>query len=139
MNDVSKIAEEVALIMPRISRKIFADILQTTDIPHAQLFVIKVLFDNGPSRAADLGRELQVSAPTVSGIVDRLEKAGYVRRSPDKEDRRSVMIELTPEGKKLVSKLRDVFVRHWIEILGKISQEDAEKYLEILRKIKEAI
>ncbi|MBF0485736.1 MAG: MarR family transcriptional regulator [Candidatus Omnitrophica bacterium] len=139
MKTVPEIAEEVAMIGPRIGRKILADFLQVADIPHAQLFVIIMLFHNGACRACDIGRELKVAPPTATGIVDRLEKAGYVTRLVDKKDRRVVRVELTGDGRKIAKKLRTVVVTHWTEILSKISREDAEKYLEILKKISEVL
>jgi DNA-binding MarR family transcriptional regulator len=139
MTDISQIAEEVTMIMPRISRRIVFDLLQEIDIPHAQLFVMNMLFHQGPCRTSDIIKELQVSAPTVTGILDRLEKSGYVRRVEDQNDRRAVMVELTGEGKKIALKLRNTIVARWSDILKKLPAEDAEKYLEILRKIKEAV
>jgi DNA-binding MarR family transcriptional regulator len=139
MTDISQIAEEVTKIMPRISRRIVFDLLPEIDIPHAQLFVMNMLVHQGPCRTSDIVKELQVSAPTVTGILDRLEKSGYVRRVEDQKDRRAVMIELTAEGKKIAVKLKSTIVARWSEVLKKLSAEDAEKYLEILRKIKEAI
>ena len=51
---------------------------------------------NGPmpiSRLADLN---QLSRPAMTTVVDRLERAGYAQRTRDSEDRRSVLVELTP-------------------------------------------
>jgi DNA-binding MarR family transcriptional regulator len=45
------------------------------------------------SRLADLN---QLSRPAMTTVVDRLERAGYARRTRDPEDRRSVLVELTP-------------------------------------------
>ena len=134
-----QIAEEIAMIGPRIGRKILADMSQVADMPPAQMFVLMFLFHNGPARTSDIVRELRVAAPTATGIVDRLVTSGYALRSEDREDRRAVIVELTAEGKKIACKLRTVVVKHWIEILSKISREDAEKYLEILKKINEAL
>jgi DNA-binding MarR family transcriptional regulator len=139
MTDVNKIAEEIVLIMPRISRKIVFDLLHNQDIPHAQLFVINILFRQGPCRISDIVKELQVAAPTASGILDRLEASGYVSRIEDKKDRRVVMVDLTAKGRKVANELKSTIVTRWTEILKKLSPEDATKYLEILRKIKEAI
>lgn len=139
MTEISKIAEEIALIGPRIGRRILLDIFQSADISHSQLFVVMMLVQNGPSRSSDIGKELKVAPPTATGIIGRLEKAGYVTRLSDKEDRRAVIVDLTPEGRKLAQKLRGVVVKRWSGILAKISREDAEKYLEILKKINEAL
>ena len=45
---------------------------------------------------------LMLTSGGVTGRVDRLEAAGLVRRSPDPEDRRSLVVNLTPEGRRLV-------------------------------------
>jgi DNA-binding MarR family transcriptional regulator len=46
--------------------------------------------------AGELARELRLSTGAVTALVDRLERAGYARRVPDPEDRRRVLIEVTP-------------------------------------------
>jgi DNA-binding MarR family transcriptional regulator len=139
MTELSDIAAEVTLIAPRISRKILSDVFQSFDISHAQLCVISTLIHHGPMHTADIVRELNVAAPTASGIIGRLEKAGYVKRSPDPVDRRAVIVELTPQGTAMAETLRTTVARRWQSLLEKIPREDAEKYVEILRKIKEAL
>lgn len=51
----------------------------------------------GRMTAGDLARELRLSTGAVTAIVDRLEKAGYARRVADPDDRRRVLVELTPK------------------------------------------
>lgn len=51
----------------------------------------------GRIAAGDLARELRLSTGAVTTIVDRLEKAGYARRVADPDDRRRVLIEVTPK------------------------------------------
>jgi DNA-binding MarR family transcriptional regulator len=50
----------------------------------------------GRMTAGDLARELRLSTGAVTTLVDRLERAGYARRLPDPDDRRRVLIEVTP-------------------------------------------
>ena len=52
----------------------------------------------GPSRIGELARVDNCSQPTVTGQVRRLEDAGWVRREPDPDDARAVLIALTPAG-----------------------------------------
>jgi DNA-binding MarR family transcriptional regulator len=139
MKTVAQIAEEVAMIGPRIGRKLMSDMAHVADLPQAQLFVVMRLFHQGGCRLFDICHEMKVSAPTATGIVTRLEKSGYVKRSVDKHDRRAVIVALTPQGHKVALKLRGVVVQRWTEILSRISRDDAEKYIEILKKISEAI
>jgi DNA-binding MarR family transcriptional regulator len=54
----------------------------------------------GRITAGDLARDLRLSTGAVTAIVDRLERAGYARRVADPDDRRRVLIEVTPAVKK---------------------------------------
>jgi len=76
-----------------------------------------------------------VSAPTVTGIVDRLEKGGYARRVPNKEDRRVINIELTDNGLKFEKQIRTHIQKKWAQMLSKLSKADCENYLKVLKKI----
>jgi DNA-binding MarR family transcriptional regulator len=49
-----------------------------------------------------LGRGLMLSSAGITSRIDRLEARGLVRRLPDPEDRRGVLVELTPEGLEVV-------------------------------------
>lgn len=55
---------------------------------------------------AELAAAEGISPPAMSGHVDRLERAGLVRRVRDTEDRRRVGLELTPEGARLLRNVR---------------------------------
>jgi len=57
---------------------------------------IDLIDQAGRITAGDLARELRLSTGAVTSIVDRLEKAGYARRVADADDRRRVLIEVTP-------------------------------------------
>jgi DNA-binding MarR family transcriptional regulator len=55
--------------------------------------------------AGDLARELRLSTGAITTVVDRLERAGYARRLPDPDDRRRVLIEVTPVVEKLAEQI----------------------------------
>jgi len=57
---------------------------------------IDVIDQHGRITAGELAKELRLSTGAVTTLVDRLERAGYARRLPDPEDRRRVLIEVTP-------------------------------------------
>ena len=62
---------------------------------------IDVIDQAGRITAGDLARELRLSTGAVTTIVDRLEKAGYARRVADPDDRRRVLIEVTPKVRRM--------------------------------------
>jgi DNA-binding MarR family transcriptional regulator len=57
---------------------------------------IDVIDQRGRITAGELARELRLSTGAVTTIVDRLERAGFARRVRDEQDRRRVLIEVTP-------------------------------------------
>jgi len=57
---------------------------------------IDVIHQYGRITAGELAKELRVSTGAVTAVVDRLERAGYARRVDDADDRRRVLIEVTP-------------------------------------------
>ena len=50
----------------------------------------------GPVTAGTIGQHTGLTTGAVTGLMDRLEKAGYVRRERDPHDRRKVVVELLP-------------------------------------------
>lgn len=67
--------------------------------------VLAFLDDLGPSRPSSLLREctLTASPATLSTMLTRLEKRGFIRRMPDGTDSRSILVEVTPEGEDLIA------------------------------------
>ena len=70
--------------------------------------VLDFIYRYGPMPAGRLSELTSLTTGAVTGIIDRLEKAGYVRRVDDPKDRRRTIIELT-RNKKLQRKLEDIF------------------------------
>lgn len=58
---------------------------------------IDFLQEMGPSTAGDLARATRLTTGAITSVIDRLEKAGYVRRSPDPKDRRKVIVSFIPQ------------------------------------------
>ncbi len=71
------------------------------DLPLNQARVFQRIAADG-SRLADLAEAAQLPKQTVGSIVDQLERAGYVRRSPDPHDGRARLVTITARGRQLV-------------------------------------
>jgi DNA-binding MarR family transcriptional regulator len=65
-----------------------------------QLAVLQELDRLGAALSGELARALQVSQPTLTGIVDRLERHGLAARSRNGVDRRTVQVAITDEGRR---------------------------------------
>jgi len=67
-----------------------------------------------------------ISAPSLSGHVDRLEAAGLLRRVRSTEDRRRVGLELTPEGRSILKRVRARRTTWLADRLDRLSDRDRE-------------
>jgi DNA-binding MarR family transcriptional regulator len=61
----------------------------------------------GGAGVGELARAAGFSSRNVTGLVDTLERAGLVRRAPDPEDRRAVVVSITAAGKRWVAEFRE--------------------------------
>ena len=85
----------------RLGGRIFARMLKThgIEINPAQGRIIFVLWQNDGIPIADLAKRTSLGKSTLTSMLDRLERAGYVRRVPSPEDRRMVLIERTEKDR----------------------------------------
>lgn len=74
-------------------------------VNRSDMRAMDVLQRIGPMPAGTLADEIRLSRPATTTVLDRLEKKGYVRRSPDPVDRRRVLIELTPRATERASEI----------------------------------
>lgn len=72
-----------------------------------EMMALAHLFMEGPRTPGELGRRLQITSASVTELVDRLERAGSVRRAPHATDRRKVLVELTDHARERVSRSFD--------------------------------
>ncbi len=78
-------------------------------------------------------RETLVTSGTMTNRVDRLAGRGFVERSPDPEDRRGVIVRLTPEGKAAVDGAFDALLDAERALLADLSRRDQVKLAGLLR------
>jgi DNA-binding MarR family transcriptional regulator len=82
-----------------------------------------------------LGRELGITSGAVTGVVDRLEKAGFARRIADPADRRRVTIEVTPEFYKQAEPIWGPLAADWQgDLLDRFNKADLERIIEFLEQ-----
>jgi DNA-binding MarR family transcriptional regulator len=76
-------------------------------ITGAQFGVLRCVADAGDEglMLSDLSKRLMVTCGNITGVVDRLEQAGYLTRERNSEDRRVVRAQLTPSGRSLYQQM----------------------------------
>ena len=91
-----------------------------------QSAVLRLLANNGDLSSAALSRRLYVTPSNVTGIIDRLEKKGYVRRTRKEGDRRVTLITLTESGQQLSKRIPDPIEKKIITELADLEPQHVE-------------
>ncbi len=82
--------------------------LSPLGLTYTQYVVLMVLWEYETVNVGQLGSILHLDAGTLTPLLKRLEKAGYVTRKRSTEDERVTIISITPEGDALKEKCRDI-------------------------------
>jgi DNA-binding MarR family transcriptional regulator len=93
----------------RLHKMLVGSLLRETGLYVGQELVMMHLWDHGEQRQVDLVRVLDSDAATMTRTVQRLERAGFVRRRPDPTDARATLIEATPASRHLHSELAKIW------------------------------
>ncbi len=93
----------------RLHRMLAGSLLRRTGLYPGQELVMMHLWDQGAQRQADLTRVLDSDAATMTRTIQRLERAGFVRRRPDPTDARASQVEPTPASMHLRKEIDDIW------------------------------
>lgn len=135
MRQRDQVAKEISELLPTFLRHMYPYVFQPIHVPPSQVLALVSLEERKGCTLSQLKKEMHVSAPTVTGIIDRLERDGYVKRTTDKQDRRVKNVVLTKKGKGLVSQFRNNIRKRWRYILSKMPLQMAQTQVHIMRKI----
>jgi DNA-binding MarR family transcriptional regulator len=102
-------AEQIVALLRRLRRDLQrnpVDDARREGLTGPQVSVMACLVGAGPTTLTELSRTLGMSHSTASGIVDRLQARGLLRRAPDAEDRRRTRIVVTDKVTRYVKELQ---------------------------------
>ena len=92
-----------------------------------------------PLTMSQLSKELMVSNGNVTGVIDRLEKTGFVKRVRAEHDRRIQFIELTAKGRKEFNRMASRHERWVAELLSELSMTDMNQLQDLLLKARQSV
>ncbi|MDA8354105.1 MAG: MarR family transcriptional regulator [Firmicutes bacterium] len=138
-----ELLDELEILMRRNARafrqRLFQE-LKEYNLTVPQNSVLRTLSLEGRHSLAKLSESVGMTTSSVSGIIDRLEKQGWVQRTRDKEDRRVVWIDLTDDGRKRMLEVPVLRPDHFKNMLRKcLSEEDVELLVIQLRKLHQGL
>src|SRR5262249_24062197 len=109
--------------------------LEALGLTEGQFGVLEILFHLGPRTAGELGRKSFRSACNVTTVLDNLERRGLVKRVRSAEDRRSVIVSLTPAGTREVERVLPGHIAAIVQAFRVLSAGEQADLDRLLRKL----
>jgi DNA-binding MarR family transcriptional regulator len=135
--EVEGIVDRIGGINRRINRML-DETLADVGLDTAEFKALTALSQSGPpfrSTPGRLAKRMELSSGAMTNRLDRLEEADLVRRLPDPEDRRSVVVELTDHGRETVQKAVGVQAQKELLLAAALSSREQKQLNGLLRKV----
>jgi len=123
---ISKVCQKLIINL----QKAFSESgLEVTPI---QVMLLFFLQKNNGSSLTQISQGLMLENPTVTGLIDRLEKLGYVKRSDHPNDRRVYLVHITEKGNKVANKALPIIKKLNEQIKEGYSKGEIEDFKKVL-------
>jgi DNA-binding MarR family transcriptional regulator len=104
-------ADEALVALRRIVKTVdlhSRTLAQQTSLTPSQLVVLKDLAGKSSAKPSELSRTAGLKQATISILLDRLQERGLIQRARGDEDRRTVLVQITPEGRQVLAEAPDL-------------------------------
>jgi DNA-binding MarR family transcriptional regulator len=109
--------------------------LNKGNVSFPQFFLLGYLANEEFLTMTDISKKMGHSTAAATGLVDRLEKLGYVQRLHAQEDRRKVMVQITRKGIDLVDRIREEIVGSLENLMSDLDKDEQDALLKTYSKI----
>lgn len=132
--------EKVAILVKRASlvvEKISNQMLVSYDLTHTQFKILMFLYRSPDQsvRQADIEARFSLTNPTVTGIIQNLEKKKLVQRVENPDDKRSKLLALTEQARAMETKMNELSELREQEITKNLTNDECEQLKLLLKKI----
>ena len=124
-------------LMQKLSNRFFSK-FDLTDVQFNILMILKEHGDEGLSQQ-ELSEHLVVGKSNVVGLVDRLERAGYVSRTSHPSDRRFNQIVLAPKGARLEQRVEQSYFKEVDRMMNVLTGAEKKLLIHAMEKIRQYI
>ena len=135
--------QEAALSVLRTSDQLqirFARLLREYGLTPSQYNILRILRGEGkPLPILEIASRTITVVPGITGLIDRLEQAGFVNRVRCDKDRRVIYVALTDQGMTTLAALDEPLVALHHKLLGHLSQGELKELIRLLEKVREPL
>jgi len=105
----------------------------------AQMRALNLVRTKGPVSITELADLLNVSAPSASTMVERLVEKGVLARKPDPDDRRRVIVTVSPDMVAISEQIEKEIFASFVELVEKVGSEVADDWCRVTARIGEVL
>lgn len=109
--------------------------VKRTPMPPAQGRLMRLLAERGATTQRSLGEMLDMRSASVSELLAKLEKPGWIRRSTNENDRRTIDINLTQEGENMLKSIGNERAEMADEVFSTLTEEELRQLHSLLGKL----
>lgn len=138
MSNKLSLEDQVIAALRRITRAIDLHsrlLLKKSGLTAPQLTALQAILRMQPVTVGALAREIHLGHATVTGILTRMEDRGLLVRTRGSQDRRSVLVELTPEGNRIVQEAPSPLQERFHQELSRLHEWERTMILATLQRI----
>jgi len=123
-----------------LAEALIASVARRHGLSHAALNALAVIEGNGsPMAAGEVGVRVHITSGTMTSVLDTLERNGYIERLSDPNDRRRVLVDVTPEAQAVLNRLLPEVVQTTTAVMDGFDDEELSDFLGTLARVRDAI
>lgn len=118
-----------------VRRRLEANVLATDKLSWTSFSSLWVLWVWGEMEVRDLASAVGISRPTATGVVATLKRRVLVKSRPGEHDGRTVFVDLTPKGRRIIERVFPTFNAEEAAVASCLAPEDQDRLAELLRSL----
>ena len=131
--------QDIGFLIKKIetaTKKNIQNFFKEKDLTFQQAHVLGLLErSEGPLSLKQIREEMKISNPTMVGIINRMEKNGYVKTHVSKQDKRVRIVELTDKSRKLKNEIENSRDSYHKRMYRNIDKAEREQLVKLLNKV----
>ena len=140
-SNLEKVSSDLFLLLVALNKNIFNphELMKNTYFPPSHGRVLFYLIHKGDSAISEIGRDLVISKPNMTPIIDKLESEGFISRFTDPNDRRIIRVTITSKATDFFNKQQLIGINTLSNKLSPLTSDDMHKLSLAISDMKEVL
>ena len=113
--------------------------VRTLGLTNAQFDIVATLGNTVGMTCKELGEKTLITKGTLTGVLDRMEGRGLLKRTASDADRRQVFVVLTPQGNRVFDRVFPAHIGHLKPAFSRLTSRELRQTSALLQKLRDAL